>query len=468
MNKLSIRWRLTLWYGLALVVALTGFCLLILVIARHHALANVDTSLEEELTERVLEIQLARSFPELDSQLRTRFFQHDVYEFRVIDDTGKVVFSSVSLMEHAGALPGVKSLSDASPNFATISIGENGDYRMASAAAKSHLGNFIVQTMVSMKPFYSESHALQSIMLILLPLAVAVASVAGYGMAGRVLTPVQQIINAADAITIDRLDRRIEIVNPNDEIGRVATTLNSLIARLENAVTEIQRFTADASHELRTPLAALRAEAESALNAPRSPVEYQQSLRVILDEATRLGRLTDQLLHLSRLDAGTVGIVPEAVRIDALLLDVVEQLRPLAATHNVPIRVGQIQPCEIQGDDIRLSQSFFNILENALKYTPAPGRVEVRCRLSGHSVLIEIEDTGVGISAEALPHVFDRFYRGDPSRDCAVGGTGLGLAIARAAVLVHQGTIEIRSQPAVGSIVLIQFPNARLVADHCG
>ncbi len=258
MNKLSIRWRLTLWYGLALVVALAGFCLLILVIARHHALANVDASLEEELAERVLEVQLARSFPELDSQLRTRFFQQNLYDFRVIDGTGKVVFSSVNLIEYAGALPGLDSPPIASPNFETITIGRNGDYRVASELAKCKLGHFIVQTMVSMKPFYSEIHTLQSIMLVLLPLAVAVASVAGYWMAGRVLTPVQKIINAANAITIDRLDRRIEIVNPNDEIGRIATTLNSLIARLENAVTEIQRFTADASHELRTPLAALR------------------------------------------------------------------------------------------------------------------------------------------------------------------------------------------------------------------
>ena len=189
-------------------------------------------------------------------------------------------------------------------------------------------------------------------------------------MAGRALAPVKQIANVANSITIDRLDRRIEIANPNDEIGRLAATLNSLIARLERAVNEIQRFTADASHELRTPLAALLSEAESALRSPRSPEEYVETLAVIVEEATRLGRLADQLLNLSRQDAGILQYEHDSVRLDALLLDVADQLRPLAEKRNVRIACGEIQPCELQGDDIRLSQAFFNVLENAVKYTP--------------------------------------------------------------------------------------------------
>ncbi len=158
-------------------------------------------------------------------------------------------------------------------------------------------------------------------------------------------------------------------------------------------------------------------------------------------------------------------VLPEEVRLDALLMDVSEQLRPVAELRGVDVQIGEVQPCEIQGDDIRLRQSLFNVLENALKYTPAQGRVRISCRLSGRSVLIEIEDTGIGIAEEELPHVFDRFYRGDPSRDCTIGGTGLGLAIARAAVLAHRGTIEISSQLATGVTVSIQFPNAHLVVD---
>ncbi|MEO8268775.1 MAG: ATP-binding protein [Aureliella sp.] len=466
MNRLSIGWRLTLWYGLTLFVALSVFCLLILVFARHRMLVNIDSSLQEELMERVLEVQLAHSMPELDQQLRTRFFQHDVYDFRVIDRVGKTVFSSEGLSDDPSSFPGRKFPPAASPHYETLPIGQRGEYRVASLSAKTEVGDFTVQTIVSMQPYYAEIQSLQTTMLVLLPISLAVATIGGYVMAGRALAPVMQIASVANSITIDHLDRRIEIVNPNDEIGQLSATLNSLIARLENAVNEIQRFTADASHELRTPLAALRSEAESALRSKRTPVEYERTLAVVVDEATRLGRLTDQLLNLSRLDAGTVHYRRDFVRLDALLLDVAEQLRPLAQQRNVRLSIGVVQPCELRGDDIRLSQALFNVLENSIKYTQPEGNVKIVCRIADRLAVVEVRDTGIGIPAEQLPHVFDRFYRGDASRNCTVGGTGLGLAIAHAAVHAHGGTIEISSESESGTIVTIQFSEATRVEDE--
>lgn len=465
MNKLSIRWRLTLWYGLTFLVALSVFCFLILVFSRHRMLVNIDSSLQEELMERVLEVNLAQSMTELDQQLRTRFFRHEVYDFRVIDRSGKSVFSSEGLTNYPNPFPGRDFTPAASPYYETLSIGQRGEYRVASVSAENEVGDFIVQTVVSMKPYYVEVRSLQTTMLILLPLSLAVAAIGGFVMAGRALAPVTQIASVANSITIDHLDRRIKIVNPNDEIGQLSGTLNSLIARLENAVCEIQRFTADASHELRTPLAALRSEAESALRSKRTPDEYERTLVVVVDEATRLGRLTDQLLNLSRLDAGTVQYGRDCVRLDALLLDVAEQLRPLAQQRNVRLNIGVVQPCELLGDDIRMSQALFNVLENALKYTSPEGHVEIHCRVTGLRAVIEVQDTGIGIPAEQLPHVFDRFYRGDASRNCSIGGTGLGLSIARAAVLAHGGTIEIASQPETGTKVTIQFSEVTSAED---
>ncbi len=466
MNRLSIRWRLTLWYGLMMVVALGGFCLLILVLARHQSLVHIDESLQEELTERVLEVQLAHSITELETQMRARFFRNNVYDVRVLDGTGKSVFVSAGLLDFAKPFPGRDFAPATATYFETLAIAHGRDYRVATVSVNGELGIFIVQAMISMESHHAEMQSLQTIMLILLPLALAVASIRGYVMAGRALAPVMQIATIANSITIGNLDRRIEIVNPNDEIGRLTSTLNALIARLENAVNEIQRFTADASHELRTPLAALRSEAESALRSQRSPEEYVQTLTVVVDEATRLGRLTDQLLNLSRLDAGISGNENQRVRLDALILDVTDQLRPFAEQRSVTIVVGKVQPCETDGDDIRLSQAFFNILENALKYTPAKGRVEIRCRYTDRSAVIEVEDTGIGISDSQLPHVFDRFFRGDPSRNCVIGGTGLGLSIARAAILAHGGTIEITSQPTAGTKVTIQFSEVTLADDE--
>jgi heavy metal sensor kinase len=435
------------------------------VLAQHQSLAHLDAALREELQELSLEVQLAHAMPELRAQLDTRFYQHDVYDFRVLDETGRAIFVSPGLTTLVEAMPPPDVVGPVQ-HVKTAPLGSAGDVRIASMSARGPLGKFSVEALTSLAPYYAELQSLRAIMLVVLPLTLAIASLGGYWLAGRALDPVKQIVRVADAITIDHLDRRIEVTNPHDEIGCLAATLNSLIARLECSVNEIQRFTADASHELRTPLAALRSEAESALRSRRSPEEYEETLTIIVAEATRLGRLADQLLNLSRHDAGIISYEHESVRLDALLLDVADQLRPLADQRNVTMDCGDAPPCEMQGDDIRLGQAFFNILENAVKYTPADGRITVRCRVDNGAAVIEVEDTGVGIAAEHLPHVFDRFYRVDPSRNCIAGGTGLGLAIARAAVVAHGGKIDIRSQPQVGTTVTIRFPAAVPVEDE--
>ncbi len=304
---------------------------------------------------------------------------------------------------------------------------------------------------------YSDLQALQWVMTGLLPICVLLALAVGHFLAGRALAPVQHVVDVANAIDITCLDRRINIANPHDEIGRLSHALNSLIIRLEQAVSEIRRFTADASHEIRTPLAVLRAEAEMTLRSSRTPEEYARALTVIVDEAARLGRLADQLLHLSRYDAGITHCAQEPVPLDALLQDVNEQLQPLAADRQVALNCELNACCEVLGDDIRLSQVFFNVVENAIKYAPG-GKVAVRLRLMGQWAVVDVEDTGEGIPDPALPHVFERFYRVDSSRQRESGGAGLGLSIARAAVLAHQGTIEIRSQVGVGTIVTVRLP----------
>jgi len=466
MTRLSIRWRLTLWYGAALAVTLVGFCALMLLLTRHQLLSHTDAVLNEELQELALEVQLAREMPELKAQLNARFFNHDDFDFRVLDAAGQAVFLSSRLTEFADRMQRPQ-IPEHSPHAATVSVTGEGDYRVAIANARGPVGAFTLEVFTSLAPNYAELQSLRAIVLILLPLALALASLGGFWLADRALAPVKQIAQVANAITIDCLDRRIEIINPHDEIGRLAATLNSLIARLERAVNEIQRFTADASHELRTPLAALRSEAESALRSRRSPEEYEQTLKIVVDEAVRLSRLADQLLNLSRQDAGIINYQRESVRLDALLLDVIEQLRPSAENRNVTIDCGDVLPCILQGDDIRLSQVFFNILENAVKYTPAQGRIQIRCRVSDRSAVIEVEDTGIGIAANHLPYVFDRFYRADASRNGMAGGTGLGLSIARAAVLAQGGHIDIRSQSAQGTTVAIQLPDATPVCDEC-
>ncbi len=457
MKHLSIRWRLTLWYAAALGVILTGVFLILLVLSRQQLLARTDAALREELQELGLEVRLAKTAQELEEHLQARFFQHDIYDFLVSDEHATVLFASSGLTTaHTTSLI-PKDLTD-SWQFATQSLIKENFYRVARTAVDGPRGRVVVQAVTPMKPLYDEMHTLQMLMIVLLPLGVAFALFGGYFLAARALAPVEQIVQVAAGITISDLDRRIEVTNPHDELGHLATTLNSLIARLERAVDEIQRFTADASHELRTPLAVLRSEAESALRKRRTPEEYEQTLSIVVEEATRLGCLADQLLSLSRHDAGVTECRQESVRVDALLLDVVEQLRPVAEARGVVLETTAIESYEMAGDDIRLSQAFFNVVDNAIKYTAKNGSVDIQCRVKNWSAVIDIRDTGIGIPSEHLGRVFDRFYRVDSSRHSQSGGAGLGLAIARTAVLAHQGEISIQSEPGVGTTVTIRLP----------
>jgi signal transduction histidine kinase len=272
------------------------------------------------------------------------------------------------------------------------------------------------------------------------------------------LKPVQQVVEAANAIDISRLDQRIQVSNPHDEIGQLAFALNSLIMRLEQAVIEIRRFTADASHEIRTPIATLRAEAEAALRCTRSPEEYVRFLEVIVDEAAKLSRLTDQLLQLSRYDAGISLSARDAVQLDALLHDVVDQLQQFASNRGIVLTCNTEASAEVSGDDVRLSQALFNVIENGIKYSLPGGRVDVRLHVEEKEVVIDVVDQGVGIAPGDTSKIFDRFYRCDPSRQSDGGGTGLGLSIAKTAITDHQGTIEVRSTLGVGSTFTVRLP----------
>jgi len=456
-KHLSIRWRMTLWYSIALGVILCSFCLVLLLLMRQQVLVRTDAGLSEEVKEITLEIGLAQTSQAFQDQAEARFSQHDFYEFLVVDQAGVIVFASSESTAEGAASPTMAN-TPAGTIIGTVELDDRGPYRIAATSLQSSFGNLQVRVMRSLQPIYADLNTLKLVMAGLLPLGVALALASGYFLAGRALRPVQQVVEVANSINISTLDRRINIEIPEDEIGQLAAALNSLIARLERAVTEIRRFTADASHEIRTPIACLRSEAESALLAPRTEEEYQQTLEVVVEETTRLGRLADQLLNLSRHDAGITQSAHEPVQLNALLGDVAEQLQPFAHDCGVTLTCKNNEICEVVGDDIRLSQAFFNCLENAVKYTSNGGDVTVRLQRTAQTAVVEIEDNGIGIAAMDVPHVFERFFRVDASRQADGGGAGLGLSIAQAAVLAHGGTIDLRSQLETGTTVSIRIP----------
>ena len=246
------------------------------------------------------------------------------------------------------------------------------------------------------------------------------------------------------------------VANPGDELGRLAATLNEMLDRLERSFTQMQRFTADAAHELRTPLAVIRNEAEVALRTPRSAEEYTRVLETLLEEVVRLSEMADQLLFLCRQDAGLNPSAREEVRLDELLLAVTENMRLVADEKGVVLVLADNPPCTVRGDAHQLRRVFYNLIDNAVKYTPAAGTVRVASRCDGESVVVTVSDTGVGITGEHLPRIFDRFYRVDQSR--AGDGAGLGLAICRSVVRATGGSIEVTSEVGRGSKFTMELP----------
>jgi heavy metal sensor kinase len=277
-------------------------------------------------------------------------------------------------------------------------------------------------------------------------------------LARHALAPVDRMVATASEITVARLDRRLNVGHSTDELSRLAQTMNKMIERLDRSFRDMRRFTGDAAHELRTPLAIIRNAAEVGLAEPEVPAECRRALEDILEEATRLGGLADQLLYLTREDSGIESVVYAVVRLDALAVDVIDHMRLVAEEKGILIRAVVPLPTSVNGDADRLRRLLLNLLDNAIKFTPAGGQVELTIEHVDGAALVRIRDTGVGISAEHFTRIFERFYRVDPARESTQGGAGLGLAICKAIVQLHGGEIEAESAPGQGTCIRFRLP----------
>jgi two-component system, OmpR family, sensor kinase len=297
-------------------------------------------------------------------------------------------------------------------------------------------------------------------------LGAALTFLAGWLVAGRALRPVATLTHAATDIAASRaFSRRVPTTSTPDELGRLARTFNTMLDSLEQAYATERRFVADASHELRAPLAVVQANLDLLQRAdPMSAADQQAALRTATAETDRLKRLVNALLTLARVDAG-VPMERQTIALDALVADVVVDARHLANGHSFV--VDTLASVEVDGDSIRLRQLVIILLDNAFRYTPTTGRVEIGLARDAAHAKLTIRDTGIGIDAADLPHVFERFYRADPARQRDAGGTGLGLAIARAIVVEHGGEIVVDSQPGAGTTLTVRLPaRTAAVNDH--
>lgn len=456
MKHLSIRLRLTFWYAVSLIILLSLFGGLVDALMHERLLARTDFELDEELHELVLEIQLAKDQSDLLRQLDLRFSEHKTFEFRVLTSEAATIFESRGLKGSAVPLPA--EWADEPIRFATAPLATLGDSRIASQRIETSHGPMIVQTVMPLGRYLAELRDLRRLMLAIGPLMILVSIGGGCWLATRSLRPLDRMTQTAARITAQQLDARLDVANPHDELGRLALTFNALLDRLERSFAELRKFTADAAHEFRTPLAVIRTSVEVALRSPRTAGYYQACLQAVAEENERLTSLSNQLLTLAQEDAGLSDRVAKPLDLADLVERVKHDLEPLADEKSQVIRCDLPAEIWVDGDAPALRRVCLNLLDNALKFTPAGGEIELRLRTALGKAELTIADTGPGIAAEHLPHIFERFYRVDPSRNRETGGAGLGLAISRAIVVRHGGEIHLTSQAGRGTAVRVELP----------
>lgn len=316
----------------------------------------------------------------------------------------------------------------------------------------------IVQVGISLEQNVLSMRRLLLLLLIAAPLLLILASVGGSFIIRKALRPVRSVVETANRITADDLSLRIDAGNRKDEIGDLVETLNAMIARLDGSVRRIRQFSGDVSHELRTPLTVIRGEIEVALRKARPEEEYRRILASALEESRRMEKIIEDLLLLSRMDAVKALAFENQVKLDDLLITIYESREPASRRKGVRLDMIRSVAGSVPGDVTLLERLVGNIVDNAIRYTPEGGRVELALDAEPGGLVLSVRDTGIGISAEALPMIFDRFFVADPSRSRESGGSGLGLSIVKQVADLHGAEVELESEEGRGTLFRIRFP----------
>jgi len=317
---------------------------------------------------------------------------------------------------------------------------------------------FNVESGVPYHPIETVLHGLLVTFALYMPFIISLAVISGYWLMRRSLQPVDEITRRAEGITSSNLSERLPVIRSGDELERLSNSLNRMIQRLDEAFQHINRFSADASHELRTPLTILQLELEEIAQNQKLTSSLTDQIGSALEETERMSQIVGNLLAISRLDAGEVKMEKTELNLGELAASTADQMKLLAEEKGISFRSNVAAKVFVEGDRSRLQQVIVNLVANAINYTPEAGAVEVSVRGEGPRAILEVTDNGIGIPAQALPHVFERFYRADKARSRNSGGAGLGLAIAKAICTAHGAEIKVWSQEGQGSRFQVVFP----------
>jgi heavy metal sensor kinase len=446
----SIKFRLTISYLIAIVVLLAMFGTVAYFLLSKNLYRNLDEALQTRVAELERSIKLEKGQISFEQKFNDLVFIYDADSVLLQRLGPNVGFPNIEKIVQQ-ALLGQSS-------FLTTTTSEGQNVRLYGAPFNVDSRTRVAVIVGRLAQDIESMLAIFRVVIFYSGLAVLLlAGFSGMFLADRNLKPVDHITDIARGIGESDLSRRIEIQS-DDEMGRLASTLNGMIARLEEAFNRQRQFAADASHELRTPLAVIQAESSLALDKKRTQAEYRKSLEVVSQEVTYMSEVIGKLLQLARGDASSEQLNLEEVNLRDLWAELTSDMEAFAREKGLQFLQGPMDNLSIKGDKLKLRQLFLNILDNAIRYTPSGGSITGSLIRKEDHAAMSISDTGVGISAEHLPFIFDRFYRVDKVRSRAEGGAGLGLAIASSIAKVHGGDIEIESQVGKGSTFHIILP----------
>lgn len=462
----SIRVRLTLWYvallGLIL-LAFSGFLYLSLSRSLHE---EVDRSLAAEAERQIAMLDVGNGAPRLGDD-------PDSLQVGTVaalyDRTGQQLLANNPRQPLPVLAEALARAARGQPTLTTTQLRDGGEWRVLTMPVVDNGAAVgVLQVARSKAEIEGTLHQLALLMALAVPLTLLLASAGGLFLVGRALGPIDRITRAASAIGADDLSRRLNFRGGTDEVGRLAATFDGMLDRLDRAFRRQRTFTADASHELRTPLTMLASQLDVALERRRAPEEYELLLGSLREDTARMSQLLGELLTLARADAGQQLLAREPLELGELVRTVVPAMQPLAAQRGVHLAEDLRAQAVVQGDQTRLSQLLLNLVDNGLRYTPSGGEVSVSLGQEGAWAVLRVVDNGVGIASEHLAHVFERFYRADPTRSRADGGAGLGLAICQWIAEAHGGQITVESEPGRGSTFSVRLPLVTSGADRGG
>jgi heavy metal sensor kinase len=446
----SFRFRLTAWYlgFFALLFAL--FSIFLYGVLGRSLQARLDETLLAETN--TLEALFRDEVEEVHGDV-PKAASEVVGDMRVRNTIG--IFSESAMLASNGEIGDIPGLRDAAEGARIVPPAHA---RAAVRPTTIRGARFYIVAIESLDGIGANLEAVRRILLFGLPLVLAMAGIGGYLLASRSLRPLEWMAEQAHRISGNNLHLRLEVGNAVEELEVLTSSFNELLARLDQSFEAMRRFVADASHELRTPLAVIRGEADVALSHERNSAEYRESLAVILDESRRLSRLVDDLLNLARADGGRVKLQIREFYFNDLLAECCRSVQALATARSIVVECRTGGDIPFSGDEELLRRLVINLLDNAIRYTPAGGRVTATLDAEERGVRLRISDTGIGIPPEAVPHVFERFFRADKARSRADGGFGLGLSIVKWIAESHNGAVELDSRPAEGSTFTVTLP----------